>query len=140
MISSLRDLKPRLLGHNICLVGSLFQGSYTSIFITYVDFITTRQTDCSVVAITLPLTLSFRDFRQTKLLEKTTEISDFISIRVTNIKIRPKTNMVECVKNTTGNKKCKQRVTNLASASDLLQWKQVSSQQSGSQRPGIGAE
>jgi hypothetical protein len=28
------DLKPHLLGH-ICLVGSLFQGSYTSIFITY---------------------------------------------------------------------------------------------------------
>jgi hypothetical protein len=25
------DLKPRLLGHT-CLVGSLFQGSYTSIF------------------------------------------------------------------------------------------------------------
>jgi hypothetical protein len=27
-------MKPRLLGH-ICLVESLFQGSYTSIFITY---------------------------------------------------------------------------------------------------------
>jgi hypothetical protein len=28
------DLKPRLLGHS-CLVGSLFQNSYSSIFITY---------------------------------------------------------------------------------------------------------
>jgi hypothetical protein len=27
-------MKPRLLGHR-CLVGSLFEGSYTSIFITY---------------------------------------------------------------------------------------------------------